>query len=309
MKTKLQKTALSLAIAACVSVSGAAFANETTSAIKGQITGPNGNPAPGTKITILHVPTGSVKTTEANDAGYFTAKGLRVGGPYKVIVDSDVYADQEFNNIILNIGNDYPVNAALEPQSSMEQIVVTGAPISSMSGGTGPASTFTLTDLENTPAINRDLKDIIRIDPRITIDDSRGSINCGGANPRYNSLTLDGVRMNDNFGLSSNGYPTINAPFSFDSIEQVSAELAPFDVQYGGFTACNINAVTKSGGNEVHGSLFYDFTSDSFKGDKIEGEDYDNGNYTEKRYGFNVGLPLIEDKLFLFTSYEKLEGV
>lgn len=309
MKTKLQKTALSLAIAACVSVSGAAFANETTSAIKGQITGPNGNPAPGTKITILHVPSGSVKTTEANDAGYFTAKGLRVGGPYKVIVDSDVYADQEFNNIILNIGNDYPVNAALEPQSNMEQIVVTGAPISSMSGGTGPASTFTLTDLENTPAINRDLKDIIRIDPRITIDDSRGSINCGGGNPRYNSLTLDGVRMNDNFGLSSNGYPTIRAPFSFDSIEQVSAELAPFDVQYGGFTSCNINAVTKSGGNEVHGGIFYDFTSDSFKGDEIEGEDVDNGNYTEKRYGFNVGLPLIEDKLFLFTSYEKLEGV
>ncbi|TMP08154.1 TonB-dependent receptor [Pseudoalteromonas sp. S3178] len=309
MKTQLRKTALSLAIAACVGVSGAAMANETTSAIKGQITGPNGNPAAGTKVTILHVPSGSVKTTEVNDAGYFTAKGLRVGGPYKVVVDSDVYADQEFNNIILNIGNDYPVNVSLEPQSSMEQIVVTGAPISSMSGGTGPASTFTLTDLENTPAINRDLKDIIRIDPRITIDDSRGTINCGGGNPRYNSLTLDGVRMNDNFGLSSNGYPTINAPFSFDSIEQVSAELAPFDVQYGGFTSCNINAVTKSGGNEVHGGVFFDYTNDSMQGDSIEGEDYDAGNYTEKRYGFNVGLPLIEDKLFLFTSYEKLEGV
>ena len=309
MKTQLRKTALSLAIAACVGVSGAAMANETTSAIKGQVMGPNGNPAAGTKVTILHIPSGSVKTTEVNDAGYFTAKGLRVGGPYKVIVDSDVYADQEFNNIILNIGNDYPVNVSLESQSSMEQIVVSGAPISAMSGGTGPASTFTLTDLENTPAINRDLKDIIRIDPRITIDDSRGSINCGGGNPRYNSLTLDGVRMNDNFGLSSNGYPTIRAPFSFDSIEQVSAELAPFDVQYGGFTSCNINAVTKSGGNDVHGAVFYDYTSDSFKGDKIEGDDVDNGNYTEKRYGFNVGLPLIEDKLFLFTSYEKLEGV
>ena len=309
MKTQLRKTALSLAIAACVGVSSAAMANETTSAIKGQVMGPNGNPAAGTKVTILHVPSGSVKTTEVNDAGYFTAKGLRVGGPYKVIVDSDVYADQEFNNIILNIGNDYPVNVSLESQSSMEQIVVSGAPISSMSGGTGPASTFTLTDLENQPAINRDLKDIIRVDPRVAIDDSRGTINCGGGNPKFNSLTLDGVRMNDNFGLSSNGYPTIRAPFSFDSIEQVSAELAPFDVQYGGFTSCNINAVTKSGGNDVHGAVFYDYTSDSFKGDKIEGDDVDNGNYTEKRYGFNVGLPLIEDKLFLFTSYEKLEGV
>ena len=309
MKTQLRKTALSLAIAACVGVSGAAIANETTSAIKGQVMGPNGNPAAGTKVTILHVPSGSVKTTEVNDAGYFTAKGLRVGGPYKVIVDSDIYADQEFNNIILNIGNDYPINTSLENISDIEQIVVTGAPISAMSGGTGPASTFTLSDLENQPAINRDLKDIIRIDPRITIDDSRGSINCGGGNPRYNSLTLDGVRMNDNFGLSSNGYPTINAPFSFDSIEQVSAELAPFDVQYGGFTACNINAVTKSGGNDIHGGVFFDYTNDSMQGDSIEGEDYDAGNYTEKRYGFNVGLPLIEDKLFLFTSYEKLEGV
>ena len=149
MKNQLRKTALSLAIAACVGVSGAAMANETTSAIKGQVMGPNGNPAAGTKVTILHVPSGSVKTTEVNDAGYFTAKGLRVGGPYKVVVDSDVYADQVFNNINLQLGNDYPVNASLEPVSNIEQIVVTGAPISSMSGGSGPASTFTLTDLEN----------------------------------------------------------------------------------------------------------------------------------------------------------------
>ncbi|MBC7009281.1 TonB-dependent receptor [Pseudoalteromonas sp. BZK2] len=309
MKIQLRKTALSLAIAACVGVSGAALANETTSAIKGQIKGPSGNPAAGTKITIVHLPSGSTKETETNDAGYFTAKGLRVGGPYRVVVDSDVFADQTFNNINLQVGADYPVNVTLERQSDVEQIVVTGRPISRMSGGTGPAATFTLEDLENQPAINRDLKDIIRIDPRVTIDDSRGSINCGGGNPRFNSLTLDGVRMNDNFGLSSNGYPTIGAPFSFDSIEQVAVELAPFDVQYGGFTSCNINAVTKSGGNEVHGGVFFDYTNDSMKGDKIEGEDYDNGDYTEKRYGFNVGLPLIKDNLFLFTSYEKVEGV
>ena len=63
--------------------------------------------------------------------------------------------------------------------------------------------------------------------------------------------------------------------------------------QYGGFTACNINAVTKSGGNEIHGGVFFDYTNDSMKGDKIEGEDVDNGSYNEKRYGFNVGLPLI----------------
>ena len=73
------------------------------------------------------------------------------------------------------------------------------------------------------------------------------SIQCC-ANSRFNSLTVDG-NANDNFGLGSSGYPTIRIPFSYDSIDQVSVELSPFDVQYGGFTAYNINAVTKSGEN------------------------------------------------------------
>lgn len=308
MKIQLRKTALSLAIAACVGVSGAAFANETASSVKGQITGPNGNPATGTQITIIHLPSGSTKTTTVNEQGNFSTKGLRVGGPYKIIVDSDKYEDTQLDDVYLTLGQTYPVTVALRSQQ-MEQIVVSGAPISAQSGSTGPAAYFTLDDLENKPAINRDLKDIIRADPRIYIDETNaGAINCGGGNPRFNSLTVDGVRMNDNFGLNSSGYPTERMPFSFDSIAQVAVELAPFDVQYGGFTSCNINAVTKSGTNDITGGFFYDYTNDSMSGDSIEGAKQDLGDYSEKRYGFNVGLPLIEDKLFLFTSYEKLEG-
>jgi hypothetical protein len=309
MKTQLRKTALSLAVIAGIGASGAAFANETSSAVKGQIVGPQGNPATGTTVTIMHLPSGSTKIATVNDAGYFSAKGLRVGGPYQIIVDSTKFEDQLIENVYLSLGADYPVNVQLKAPSDIEQIVVTGRPISQMSGGTGPAATFTLENLQEAPAINRDLSDIVRADPRVYVDESRGAIQCGGGNPRFNSLTLDGVRMNDNFGLSSNGYPTVRAPFSFDSIDQVAVELAPFDVQYGGFTSCNINAVTKSGGNEIHGGMFYDYTNDSMKGDSIEGEDVDNGDYSEKRYGFHVGMPLIEDSLFLFTSYEKLEGV
>ena len=114
--------------------------------------------------------------------------------------------------------------------------------------------------------------------------------------------------MNDNFGLNGNGYPTVRIPFSFDAIDQVAVELAPFGVQYGGFTSCNINAVTKSGGNEVHGGFFYDYTSDSLKGDSLEGDDIPTGDFDEKRYGFNVGGPIIKDELFFFVAYEKLDG-
>ena len=90
--------------------------------------------------------------------------------------------------------------------------------------------------------------------------DSSDAIHCGGANPRFNSLTLDGVRMNDNFGLVKwlpGGAPAVLVY----ALEQVAVEMAPFDVQYGSFTSCNIRAVTKSGTNELHGGVFFDYTN------------------------------------------------
>jgi hypothetical protein len=298
------------ALVLALGLSTTAMANVTTSAIKGQIAGPNGNPAVGTTVTITHVPSGTTKTATVNNAGIFFAKGLRVGGPYKVEVDSDSFEDKTVSDVFLTLGETLPLNVALDVQrGDVETIVVTGRSISMNSGGTGPAAHFNADDLKNAPSINRDLKDIVRVDPRIYIDESRSdAIQCGGGNPRFNSLTVDGVRMNDSFGLNDNGYPTTRIPFSYDSIDQVSVELAPFDVKYGGFTSCNINAVTKSGTNEVHGSVFFDYSNDSMKGDSIKGEHQENGDYDDKRYGFNVGLPLINDTLFLYTSYEKLDG-
>lgn len=298
------------ALVLALGLSTSVMANTTTSSIKGNISGPNGNPAVGTIVTITHVPSGTTKTATVNDAGLFFAKGLRVGGPYNIEVDSNSFEDKTVSDVFLTLGETLPLNVALDEQrGDVETIVVTGRSISMHSGGTGPAAHFNADDLKNAPSISRDLKDIVRVDPRIYIDESRSdAIQCGGGNPRFNSLTVDGVRMNDSFGLNDNGYPTTRIPFSYDSIDQVSVELAPFDVKYGGFTSCNINAVTKSGTNEVHGSVFFDYSNDSMKGDSIEGEDQDNGDYDEKRYGFNVGLPLINDTLFLYTSYEKLDG-
>jgi len=287
------------------------LANTTSAGIKGQVVGPQGNAAAGTKVTITHIPSGTTKTAVVNQSGSFAAKGLRVGGPYKVEVDSDRFEDTELTDVFLTLGETYPVNVALAEQQDIETIVVTGRVVSKNYGSNSPSSNFNLKDIQLAPSVNRDIKDVIRVDPRIYISGSAGggdAIQCAGGNPRFNSLTVDGARMNDNFGLNSNGYPTVRIPFSYDAIDQVAVELAPFDVQYGGFTSCNINAVTKSGGNEVHGSVFVDYTSDSLKGDSLEGDKIDTGDYDEKRYGFNVGLPLIEDKLFFFAAYEKLDG-
>ena len=103
-----------------------------------------------------------------------------------------------------------------------------------------------------------------------------------------NSLTVDGIALNDGFGLNDNGYPANRMPFSYDAIKQVSAEFAPFDVQYGGFSACVVNAITKSGSNEFKGNFFYEFTNDDLLSDKVDGNKINNTAFDEDKYGFNL---------------------
>jgi hypothetical protein len=305
--TKLSRIAI--AVAMSVGMSSAAMAQETSSSISGTISGPQGNPDAGTVVKITHVPSGTTKTTSTGGTGQFSAKGLRVGGPYTVEVDSSKFQDTTVNDVFLTLGETFDLDLSLAAEQDMESIVITASALSmSVFGGKGPSTSFSFEDIQNAPSINRDITDIVRSDPRIFVDEDNNGVQCAGSSPRFNNLTLDGVQLNDSFGLNSNGYPTIRQPFSFDVIDQITVELAPFDVQYGGFTACNFNAVSKSGTNEITGSAFYDYTSDSLKGDKIDGQEYDTGDYTDKRYGVTLGMPLIKDTLFFFGSYEKLDG-
>ncbi len=313
IKNFFARSASIAAIAALAPVA-AVYAQVTTADARGVVTDSQGQPIAGATVQIVHEPTGTTTTTTTGLNGQYSSQNLRIGGPFSFTVSGEGVTTSRVENIFTSLGESAVVNIVTAPVAAdgaavMEMVVVTGG--SQVSGvAIGPSSSFNLDTLENAPVFSRDVKDVLRLDPRIYIDDGfNDSIQCAGANPRYNSLTVDGARLNDNFGLNSNGYPTENSPISFDSIEQVSVELAPFDVEYGQFTACNVNAVTKSGTNEIHGGLFYDYTSNDLRGDSIKGTTIPTGEFEEKRYGFNVGLPILQDRLFFFGSYEKNESV
>ena len=309
MYTRIQNSLAFLVLLLFLVVPMAAMAQQTTSSLRVSVLTPDGTPSTNASIVVTDNRTGSSRTATVTSAGSLTLTGLRIGGPYTVKASAVGYSDQTVTDVYVRLGDTFflPMQLGL---SDMEEVIVTSAAVQTQQLALGPASTYNIEDLQDFPAINRDLRDVIRFDPRIYQDAAFvGAIQCAGASPRFNSLTVDGVRMNDNFGLNSNGYPTSRQPFPYDAIQQVSVELAPFDVQYGGFTGCNINAVTKSGANEFFGSAFYDYTNDSMKGDKLEGDDIDNGDFSEKRYGATLGGPIIKDKLFFFLAYEKLEGV
>ncbi len=309
MSTKFRLSFVVAAALLLLAIPLASMAQETTSGMRISAYGPDGSPVSDAIVTVTDTRTGRTITSQTNDSGLASFRRLSIGGPYTVEVAAPNFANQTITDASVQLGDTLDLVVQLG-SSSLEEVVVTAQQIQAAQLALGPSSVFGLEDLEEMPHINRDLRDVIRNDPRVYIDPAfaGGAVQCSGANPRYNSLTVDGVRLNDLFGLNSNGYPTERQPFSYDSIEQVAVELAPFDVYYGGFTACNVNAVTKSGSNEWHGSVFYDYTSDALQGDELEGEKIDTGDFDEDRYGFSLGGPIIKDNLFFFVAYEKLEG-
>ncbi|HAV50860.1 MAG TPA: TonB-dependent receptor, partial [Brevundimonas sp.] len=259
---------------------------------------------------MTHVPSGTRSVAVTGPNGQYNARGLRVGGPYTVQVDAaGVSGTREVAAIGIGDATVADVYVS-QGGTQLDEVVVIGTAGGVVQTAIGPNAVFTAEDLANAPAINRDIRDVIAIDPRVYVDEAFvDAVQCGGANPRFNSLTVDGVRLNDNFGLNSSGYPTERMPFSYDAIQQVAVELAPFDVEYGNFTACNINAVTKSGGNSLSGGFFYDYSDHELTGASLEGRSVDLGEFEETRWGVNLGGPIIQDRLYFFAAYEKLDGV
>jgi hypothetical protein len=308
MKTQ-RLSLISGAVIFALGLSTSAMAADTTSSVRGKIVGPNGQAAPNTKIMLIHQPSGTVTEVMTNETGSFNAAGLRVGGPYQIIIDSDKYQDTARDDVYLLLGQTFRLNEQLGEEQNIERISVTGSQ-TSFTSNAGSSSSFGSDAIENAPSFNRDLKDILRQNPLATsLGGNDNGFSVAGSNPRFNSLNVDGVGLNDDFGLNGNGYPTQRSPISLDAIEQISIDTSPYNAKFGGFSGARINAVTKSGTNELHGGVFYEKTSDSWAGD------YDT-NYSEDNevegvksdtWGANLGGAIIEDKLFFFVNYENFK--
>ena len=302
---------LCASVLAAIGYTGDLAAQDTSSGIRGRLVDADGNPLANATVVVQDSRTGATRELESNNSGTFYATNLTVGGPYTVTINNSKTVTVDS----IQLGDVYNLTVDME-SSEIEEIIVLGQSNTLTDIAAGPSSTFGIFELETSVSYNRDIRDVYSLDPRFNMDgDSRDSqLNCIGKHPRFNSLSLDGVAQNDRFGLNSNGYATATGmSFPYAAVAQVSAELAPFDVTYGGFTACNVNAVTKSGTNNWTGNAFFEGTNQSLRGDTLEGADgssqsFSTPDYDESYYGFSVGGPLIKDRLFLFGAYEESEA-
>jgi len=166
------------------------------------------------------------------------------------------------------------------------------------------------------PSISRNIADFARLTPQAQVSGD-DVISIAGQNNRFNAIYIDGAVNNDVFGLAAsgtNGGQTGVSPISLDAIETFQINVAPFDVKQSGFAGGSINAITKSGTNEIQGSAYYLFRNQDLAGKTptaaIDGDEERTklDDFTAETYGLRIGGPIIKDKLFYFINYERQDN-
>jgi hypothetical protein len=279
------------------------YAQVTTSTIVGQVLDKSNVPLPGATVVALHQPTGTQYGVTVREEGKFTLPNLRVGGPYTVTVSYVGYKTETFENITLLLGQRLNLNAVLTEAASTLQAVTVRANASDVmsSGRTGPNTNITSNQLQNLPTIKRAVSDYTRLTPM-----SGGDGSFGGRNSRFNNFALNGAIFVNPFGLdaATPGGQADAQPVSLDAIEQVQVALSPYDVTQAGFTGAGVNAVTKSGTNQFHGTVFGFTRNQDLTGKRVKGTDIIVPSSSQNQFGFSVGGPIIKNKLFFFVNAE-----
>lgn len=300
-------------VALCVALalgSVPVLAQNTTAAVAGKITGRDGKPIAGATVTVRHVESGSVSNLVTDAEGRYSARGLRVGGPYTITAAKDGVGTESKDGVFLQLADTTAVDVQLPKR---EVITVTAGSIAAdkfSPTAMGSQTNFGKQEVESLPSIGRNLQDLARVDPRVAqTDKERGEISVGGQNSRYNKITIDGVNISDTFGLEANTLPTLKQPVSIDAIQSVQVNVSNYDVTQTGYTGGNINAVTKSGTNDFHGTLTYVYRDDSMSGKRYNrtNDTYsDPPKFEEDLKGVTFSGPILKDKLFFFLGYEEL---
>ena len=291
---------LMLSIFACC----AANAQVTTSGMNGTVVDQNGQPLVGATVIAVHTPSGTQYGAVTDKNGNYNLQGLRTGGPYSVTFSFVGYQSVEFPGLMLSLGQTLKRDAFLKDSQELEAVVIKadGKNSSMNVNRAGAVTSISNEQIELMPTVNRSMNDIMKLTPQASSTTSGLAI--GGGNYRQSYVTVDGAAFNNMFGIGGN-LPAGGSPISLDALEQVSVSVTPFDVRQSGFTGGAINAVTKSGTNDLKVSAYLYSKSDQLQGDKYDGGKLSLSEMRDNTLGFSIGAPIIKNKLFVFANFER----
>ncbi len=290
--------------------SPAAVAQVITGSISGTVADETGAVLPGVEVTISNQDTGFNRNVISDDRGAYRAPSLPLG-PYEVRGELAGFQTIIRSGITLTLGREAIVDLTLRVGAITEQVIVTGeAPLVE-------TSTATVADLVDAKKI-RDLplngRDFIQLAllqagvvhsvsaPRSQIGNEGVKISIAGTRTTQSAILIDGTDIRNE--LNSTGTPS-GALLGVETVREFQVITGAFSAEYGRFTGGVINSVTKSGTNQLHGSVF-EFHRNSALDARNFFDQEEVPPFKRNQFGFTLGGPIVQDKTFFFGSFEGL---
>ena len=296
------------------------LAQSATGTISGTVTDVSGAVLPGVEVTITNVGTAQTRLAITGDEGRYSAPRL-LSGNYEVRAELAGFQAGVRQGIQVQVGQNAVVNVSLQVGSITEEVVVTGeAPLVNTTSST-LSSVINEAQVHDLPLNSRDLTQLSLLNPgvnRIYTSVSGGVIqgaasvrlSVSGARTYATGFLLDGSDVTDvSRGIGPGG--AAGAMFGVETVKEFQVITNNFSAEYGRFVGGVMSMVTKSGTNEVHGSLFYFHRNDNLDARNFFDRDADDPltrssapEFRRHQFGATIGGPIIKDKTFGFFSYE-----
>lgn len=286
----------------------AAFAQSSAGSISGNAVDDSGAALPGVTVTAANTATNATRTTTTNTAGHYELAFL-VPGTYAVSGELSGFQPLKFPKVVVNVGSATTLDLKLRPGVSEELTVVAAAPVIDTTKSE-VSSVVNEKAIQNLPTNGRNFIDFVLTTPGVVRDVRLGDISFAGQRGTLNSVVVDGAN-NDNtfFGQTVGRTGSGRAPYQFsqDAVKEFQVNANAYSAEYGRAGGAVINVVTKSGSNDLHGSVF-----DYYRDKSLNKNDYINvingrvkSPYHYDQYGFSAGGPIIRDKHFFFANWDR----
>ena len=276
----------------------------TTGVVSGRVVDETGAPVAGTTISVVNTTTGATSRATVARDGRYLVQGLEVGGPYSVTARKPGYVPQMRDGQMMTVSQNLTLDFRLERQTlilSTVTVTTETDPIMS-SERTGAATIISDSALRRLPSLDRTFTDFVVLSPEVS--EAGPGLSGAGVNNRHNNIQIDGSGENDLFGLGDTGQPGGQArgkSIGLEAVREYQVLLAPFDVRQGNFSGLLVNAVTRGGTNDVHGSAFFSTRSEGL----ARNVDYvRDQEYRQSQFGFSIGGPIVRDRVHFFVAPE-----
>jgi outer membrane receptor protein involved in Fe transport len=292
---------------------GQAHAQVAGATLSGTVTDPSGASIPQAQVVITNVSTGVPRNVTTDSAGFYTAPNL-LPGTYEIRTTATGFSTQVQRGITLTVGAQQALNITMQVgQVSQTVEVSTEAPTVELTSSTLSAQVSGAT-VRELPLNGRSWTDLANLQPGVITaeshtlngDQNRGfgaQISISGGRPQLNNYRLDGISIND----YANGGPgsVLGGNLGVDAIQEFSVLTSNYSAEYGKTAGGVVNAITRSGTNQFHGSG-YEFIRNSavdargpFDGPSIP-------PFKRNQFGASAGAPIRKDKTFIFGDYESI---